>query len=97
MQIADLDALFSRGQAILVSTTSSVYATDELTNCLICFRSHRGNRVLLGIVAANIVLFFLAKAYYVLRNRHREGIWNGMTPAEKAEYMETTKDKGNKR
>jgi hypothetical protein len=52
---------------------------------------------LLGIVAANIVLFFLAKAYYVLRNRHRERIWNGMTPSEKAEYLDTTKDKGNKR
>ncbi|KAJ9096220.1 hypothetical protein QFC20_006464 [Naganishia adeliensis] len=70
---------------------SNVYREDDKPHY------HRGNRVLLGIVAANIVLFFLAKAYYVLRNRHREGIWNGITPAEKAEYMETTKDKGNKR
>lgn len=58
---------------------------------------HRGNRVLLGIISANLVLFALAKLYYILRNRHRANIWDRMSVEEQDEYIRTTKDKGNKR
>ncbi|KAJ9125072.1 hypothetical protein QFC22_000025 [Naganishia vaughanmartiniae] len=70
---------------------SNVYRADDKPYY------HRGNRALIGIVAGNLVLFFLSKAYYVLRNRHREKIWNGMTTAEKESYLQNTTDKGNKR
>lgn len=58
---------------------------------------HRGNRVLLGIIAANIVLFGLAKLWYIYRNRSRARIWDSWTNEEKDEYIRTTKDQGNKR
>jgi hypothetical protein len=58
---------------------------------------HKGNRVLLGLISATIVAFWLAKAWYVLRNRHKAKIWDSWTTAEKDEYLRTTKDKGNRR
>lgn len=58
---------------------------------------HKGNRVLLGIIAANIVLFWFAKAWYILRNKQRDKVWDSMTTAEKEHYLSTTKDLGNKR
>lgn len=57
----------------------------------------RGNKVLIGICAYNFVLFIGAKIFYVLINRHRDKIWNGMSTEEKEEYLATTKDKGNRR
>jgi hypothetical protein len=57
----------------------------------------RGNRVLLGILAYNFVLFIAAKVYYVKVNAKREKIWSAMSKDEKDHYLETTTDKGNKR
>lgn len=45
----------------------------------------------------NIGIYIFAKVYYVLRNRHREKIWNAMTEQERTEYLATTTDEGNKR
>jgi hypothetical protein len=57
----------------------------------------RGNRVLLGIVALNFVLFAGAKFYYVYVNKKRDRIWDSMSKEEKDNYLSTTTDKGNKR
>ncbi|KAJ9108708.1 hypothetical protein QFC21_000028 [Naganishia friedmannii] len=46
-----------------------------------------------SMIASNVY----RAAYYVLKNRHREKIWSGMTAAEKEIYLRTTTDKGNKR
>ncbi|RVX73673.1 hypothetical protein B0A52_02563 [Exophiala mesophila] len=58
---------------------------------------YRGNKVLLGILAWNIVVFIGAKAYYVWTNNKRDAVWNAMTREERVNYLATTKDKGNKR
>ena len=58
---------------------------------------YRGNKVLLGIVAWNLVLFVAAKVYYVRKNSQRDRIWYSMTREERIDYLATTKDKGNKR
>lgn len=58
---------------------------------------YRGNKVLLGILAWNIVVFIGAKTYYVWTNNRRDVVWNAMTREERVNYLATTKDKGNKR
>ncbi|KAF7507516.1 hypothetical protein GJ744_010307 [Endocarpon pusillum] len=58
---------------------------------------YRGNKVLLGILAYNVVLFIGAKAYYTLQNVRRDRIWNSMSREGRIHYLLTTKDKGNKR
>ncbi|KAG8740042.1 hypothetical protein FRC10_004800 [Ceratobasidium sp. 414] len=57
----------------------------------------KGNKVLTCIAAWNIVLFFLVKLYYIQRNKWKAARWNAMSTREKAHYLETTADKGNKR
>lgn len=57
----------------------------------------RGNKVLIAICAYNFVIFIGAKLYYVAVNKKREGIWASMSQEDKDAYLETTKDKGNKR
>tara|TARA_R110002003_G_scaffold191_13_gene14800 strand:- start:182 stop:1579 length:1398 start_codon:yes stop_codon:yes gene_type:complete len=57
----------------------------------------RGNKVLIGICAWNFVVFIGAKLYYVWVNKKRERIWESMSKDDKETYLETTKDKGNKR
>ncbi|TVY73367.1 putative transporter [Lachnellula suecica] len=56
-----------------------------------------GNKVLLGIAAWNVVLFIGAKIFYFQKNNKRDQIWESMSREEKLHYLETTKDKGNKR
>ncbi|OAP65089.1 hypothetical protein AYL99_01061 [Fonsecaea erecta] len=60
-------------------------------------RYSRGNRVLVSLCALNVGIYVFAKVYYVLRNRQRDRIWNNMTDEQRAEYLATTTDKGNKR
>lgn len=57
----------------------------------------RGNRQLLAIGCMNIVLYLLAKTYYVWRNKSRDTKWNTMSDHERLEYLSTTTDEGNKR
>ncbi|KAF2655936.1 MFS general substrate transporter [Lophiostoma macrostomum CBS 122681] len=57
----------------------------------------RGNKVLIAICVYNFFLFIGAKLYYVSVNKKRDKIWNAMSQEEKETYLETTKDKGNKR
>ncbi|KAG7002090.1 dTDP-4-amino-4,6-dideoxygalactose transaminase [Physcia stellaris] len=56
-----------------------------------------GNAVLLALIAYNIILIVSAKLYYRSRNAQREKVWSGMSEAERARYLETTTDGGNKR
>lgn len=52
------------------------------------------------IVAVNclaIVLYGLAKAYYVFRNKQREKQWGAMTQEQRDDYIQNTTDQGNKR
>lgn len=57
----------------------------------------KGNRVLIGITAATVVVYVLTIFWYKWRNEKRDEIWNKMTVEEKREYLKTTKDEGNKR
>jgi hypothetical protein len=56
-----------------------------------------GNKILVGIIAWNIVLIVLIKFYYMKRNSTREQKWASMTQEEKDFYLANTTDKGNKR
>lgn len=58
---------------------------------------HKGNRGLIGVLAANIVCMFAAKAWYAWRNRQRDKVWGAWSADEKEEYLRTTTDEGNKR
>ncbi|TFY81172.1 hypothetical protein EWM64_g2843 [Hericium alpestre] len=71
---------------------SFIYRSDDAPRYL------RGNRVLIAIACVNLlVLYPSTKAYYVWRNRQRDKIWDQMTPEERSNYLETTKDIGNRR
>lgn len=58
---------------------------------------HRGNKVLLSIIILNLVLFAFTKVYFVLRNRNKRTRWEALTAEERATYLATTKDEGNRR
>ncbi|CAN8104480.1 unnamed protein product [Discula destructiva] len=47
-----------------------------------------GNRALLGIVFANIVLVGLVKYYYTRRNAQRARVWDAMSAEDRAQYLE---------
>ncbi|KAH8730577.1 major facilitator superfamily domain-containing protein [Phaeosphaeriaceae sp. PMI808] len=57
----------------------------------------RGNKVLIAICVWNFFVFIGAKVFYVSINEKRDRLWNSMSKDEKETYLETTKDKGNKR
>ncbi|KAJ6600415.1 major facilitator superfamily domain-containing protein [Mycena vulgaris] len=58
---------------------------------------HRGNRVLIGIVALEILLFIFTKIYYIKRNEWKERKWSAMTVEERKDYLANSLDRGNKR
>ncbi|KIX07141.1 uncharacterized protein Z518_05118 [Rhinocladiella mackenziei CBS 650.93] len=105
---AILVALTSRNSGTVRTRTvgSSLYNMAVQTSNIIAsqiYRNddkpyyYRGNKVLLGILAWNIVAFVAAKVYYVRKNAQRDKIWYSMTREERVNYLATTKDKGNKR
>lgn len=74
-----------------VMISSNIYRADDAP----LYR--RGNSVLLGIVSMNLVLYLLAKTYYVWRNKSRDRKWQAMTPEEKVVYLAESQLLGNKR
>ncbi|KAI1414421.1 MFS general substrate transporter [Hypoxylon sp. FL1857] len=74
-----------------VIISSNIYRADDAP----LYR--RGNSILIGILSLNLVLYVLAKAYYVWRNKVRERKWNAMTLEEKVLYLADYQDAGNKR
>ncbi|KAL4965835.1 major facilitator superfamily domain-containing protein [Aspergillus stella-maris] len=84
-------ALYNMMVQVQAIISSNIYREDDKP----LYR--RGNRVLIGINCLNIVLYLLAKLYYVRRNKARDAVWDKMTPEEKEEYLNTTRDQGNKR
>lgn len=56
----------------------SLYFSPECYKALTT-ADRRGNRQLVAICAANIVIYGLAKAYYIWRNKSREKEWSAMT------------------
>lgn len=74
-----------------VIISSNIYRQDDAP----LYR--RGNGILLGLVGLNLILYVVAKAYYVWRNRVRDNKWNAMTPEEKLVYVSDHQDGGNKR
>ncbi|KAH8666961.1 major facilitator superfamily domain-containing protein [Xylariales sp. PMI_506] len=57
----------------------------------------QGNKVLLGMLALNVVVYLSTKAYYVFRNKQRSKKWDSMSEEERLNYLQTTTDEGNKR
>lgn len=70
---------------------SNVYQKDDAP------RYRDGNKNLIAVACMNICLYVLTKLYYIWRNQSRAKIWDAMTPEQKKQYLETTKDEGNKR
>jgi hypothetical protein len=71
--------------------SSNIYRADDAPYY------RRGNKVLITCAVMNIVLYALAKWYYVWKNNKRTKIWDSWTEEQKKEYFATTKDRGNKR
>ncbi|KAJ5166991.1 uncharacterized protein N7482_005772 [Penicillium canariense] len=57
----------------------------------------RGNTDLVAVNILAIVLFLMAKAYYVFQNQKRDKIWNAMTEQQRSDYIRDTKLQGSKR
>ena len=58
---------------------------------------YRGNKVLLAILAYNVIVIVVAKIYYVRQNNKRDGLWNNMSREERINYLAVTKQTGSKR
>ncbi|KAJ5377706.1 transporter [Penicillium cataractarum] len=56
-----------------------------------------GNKVLIGLAAWSLVMFIIAKYYYVWRNKKNAAIWDNMTSEERERYVVENKHLGNKR
>ena len=70
---------------------SNIYREDDSPRYL------RGNRVLVGLISTNMVIYLLTKVYYVWRNKSRAKKWDAMSESQQLEYLAATTDEGNKR
>ena len=84
-------SLYNMSVQVATIISSQIYRNDDKPYY------YRGNKVLLGILAWNVVLFIGAKIYYTKVNERRDKIWNSWTREERLRYLATTKDEGNKR
>ena len=64
--------------------SSFVYRTDDAPYY------HRGNSTLVAINIVVIVCFLMTKAYYILRNKQKERVWNGMSEQERKDYRRSS-------
>ncbi|GAA5983611.1 hypothetical protein JCM11641_007299 [Rhodosporidiobolus odoratus] len=61
-------------------------------------RYHKGNNIILAIVAVNLGIIYPGTwLYYKWRNAQKEKVWGRMNNDEKANYLATTTDDGAKR
>ncbi|KAH7312541.1 major facilitator superfamily transporter [Stachybotrys elegans] len=70
---------------------SNIYREDDAPEY------RRGNRVLVSIACMNIVVYLIAKGFYVWQNKRRATVWDAMTEDERQNYLQTTKDTGSSR
>lgn len=56
-----------------------------------------GVTTLLEISLLSMTLILLSNYWYQWKNHQKEKVWNSMVPEEKANYLQKTRDKGNKR
>jgi len=70
---------------------SNIYRADDAPYY------YRGNKQLIALACMCIVLYSLAKLYYVLKNKSRDKKWRAMTHEQRVDYTQNTKDLGNKR
>lgn len=105
---AVLVALTSRNSGSVRTRTvgSSLYNMSVQMSNIISSQIYRdndkpyyytGNKILLGVLAWNVVFIIGVKAYYILINQRRDRIWFAMTREERIHYLSTTKDEGSKR
>ncbi|EME78447.1 uncharacterized protein MYCFIDRAFT_36712 [Pseudocercospora fijiensis CIRAD86] len=80
--------MFVQGGGII---SSNMYRKDDAPNFT------RGNKALLLLAFINLGIYSCTKLYYIHRNKQRDRRWNAMTKDEQLEYLNTTKDEGNKR
>ncbi|KAF8855054.1 MFS general substrate transporter [Acephala macrosclerotiorum] len=71
--------------------SSNIYMSDDKP------LYKRGNRQLIAITVGTIVLYALAKWYYLLRNDWKTKKWNALSKEEQADYLAKNGDLGNKR
>ncbi|KAH8897466.1 MFS general substrate transporter [Thozetella sp. PMI_491] len=71
--------------------SSNIYMADDSP----LYR--RGNRSLIAIAAATIVAYALAKVYYLMRNQYKRKKWDTMSSEQRAEYLKSNEELGNKR
>ncbi|TDZ35015.1 putative transporter [Colletotrichum spinosum] len=70
---------------------SNIYRKDDAP--LYC----RGNSILLGIVAWNLLLYAGSRGYYIWRNKVRGNKWEALRAEEKVAYLDQNDDQGSKR
>lgn len=101
------DVLFCRGAALTsVPVSAALYNMTVQAGSIVSsniYRDddaplyHRGNDVLFALDLLAIFLFLATKAYYSRLNRTRARRWDAMSEEQRAEYIRTTRDEGNKR
>jgi hypothetical protein len=84
-------SLYNMSVQLASVVSSQIYRADDAPYY------YKGNKVLVAIVAWNIIAFVGAKVYYVRKSAYREKIWAAMSREERIEYLSTTEDEGNKR
>jgi Major Facilitator Superfamily len=84
-------SLYNMSVQLASVMASQIYRTDDKPYC------YRGNKIFLGLVGWNIVLFIGAKVNYEWGNQVRDQKWNCMTRDQRLHYLNTAQDKGNKR
>lgn len=59
----------------IVSFQRHQLVVGHLTDCL----DRRGNKQLTAICASNIIIYLIAKGYYIWRNKQRDRAWNALS------------------
>ncbi|KAF8493574.1 allantoate permease [Gautieria morchelliformis] len=86
---ASLYNMFLQASGVI---SANIYRADDAP------RYQRGNRALIIVCCVNLLILYPGtRMYYKWRNSLRDARWNAMSPQEKAQYLSTTTDQGNRR